>query len=129
MFTQLCLFSTADIQEVESRLASMASVLQSCPEPNWNTFLYLLHHLQRSDSKISRSARFGFLLKIVFLFLRVAEKQNTNKMCLKNLATVFGPSLVRPPVAGLGHDGVPVDISQEVVVQVRSILQWDTYTY
>lgn len=35
-----------------------------------------------------------------------------------NLATVFGPSLLRPPVVGLGHDGFSVDISQEVVVQV-----------
>lgn len=43
-------------------------------------------------------------------------------MSLMNLATVFGPSLLRPPVAGLGHDGVPVDISQEVVVQVRFML-------
>lgn len=43
-------------------------------------------------------------------------------MSLMNLATVFGPSLLRPPVAGLGHDGVPVDISLEVVVQVRFML-------
>lgn len=35
-----------------------------------------------------------------------------------NLATVFGPSLLRPPVVGLGHFGPAVDISQEVVVQV-----------
>lgn len=53
--------------------------------------------------------------------LRVSEKQDTNKMSLMNLATVFGPSLLRPPVAGLGHDAIPADISQEVVVQVRFI--------
>lgn len=35
-----------------------------------------------------------------------------------NLATVFGPSLLRPPVVELGHVGPAVDISQEVVVQV-----------
>lgn len=46
-------------------------------------------------------------------------------MSLMNLATVFGPSLLRPPVAGKGHDGVPVDISQEVVVQVGFMLQWN----
>lgn len=39
-------------------------------------------------------------------------------MSLMNLATVFGPSLLRPPVVGLRHDGFSVDISQEVVVQV-----------
>lgn len=43
-------------------------------------------------------------------------------MSLMNLATVFGPSLLRPPVAGPGPDGVPVDISQEVVVQVSLVL-------
>lgn len=51
--------------------------------------------------------------------LRVSEKQATNKMSVMNLATVFGPSLLRPPVAGLGHDVIPTDISQEVAVQVR----------
>ncbi|XP_011604998.2 active breakpoint cluster region-related protein isoform X1 [Takifugu rubripes] len=92
------LSSPADIQEVQSRLPSLVSVLQSCPEPNRHTFLYLLHHLQR-----------------------VSEKQDSNKMSLMNLATVFGPSLLRPPVAGLGPGSVPVDISQEVVVQVQVV--------
>ncbi|TNM93808.1 hypothetical protein fugu_001984 [Takifugu bimaculatus] len=87
-----------DIQEVQSRLPALVSVLQSCPEPNRHTFLYLLHHLQR-----------------------VSEKQDSNKMSLMNLATVFGPSLLRPPVAGLGPGSVPVDISQEVVVQVQVV--------
>lgn len=39
-------------------------------------------------------------------------------MSMMNLATVFGPSLLRPPVVKLGHNGPTVDISQEVVVQV-----------
>lgn len=42
-------------------------------------------------------------------------------MSVMNLATVFGPSLLRPPVAGLGPGSVPVDISQEVVVQVSLV--------
>ena len=37
---------------------------------------------------------------------------------MMNLATVFGPSLLRPPVVELGHNGPTLDISQEVVVQV-----------
>lgn len=41
-----------------------------------------------------------------------------------NLATVFGPSLLRPPVVGLGHVGPAVDISQEVVVQVSQCRQF-----
>ncbi|KAE8279125.1 Breakpoint cluster region protein [Larimichthys crocea] len=89
---------TLDIQDINSRLVSMLSLLHSCPGPNRHTFLYLLHHLQR-----------------------VSEKQDTNKMSLMNLATVFGPSLLRPPVVGLGHDGPTVDISQEVVVQVQVV--------
>lgn len=39
-------------------------------------------------------------------------------MPLMNLATVFGPSLLRPPAAVQGQSSPPVDISQEVVVQV-----------
>ncbi|XP_029932091.1 breakpoint cluster region protein isoform X2 [Myripristis murdjan] len=89
---------TLDIQDMESRLVSMLSLLQSCPDTNRHTFLYLLHHLQR-----------------------VSERQEVNKMSLLNLATVFGPSLLRPPVAGLGHCGPTVDISQEVVIQVQVV--------
>ncbi|XP_032367236.1 active breakpoint cluster region-related protein isoform X4 [Etheostoma spectabile] len=88
-----------DIQDINSRLVSMLSLLHSCPDPNRHTFLYLLHHLQR-----------------------VSEKQDVNRMSLQNLATVFGPSLIRPPVVGLGQDGPIVDISQEVVVQVQVVL-------
>ncbi|XP_069563754.1 active breakpoint cluster region-related protein [Brachyistius frenatus] len=87
-----------DIQDLNSRLVSMLSLLQSCPDTNRHTFLYLLRHLQR-----------------------VSEKQDVNKMSLLNLATVFGPSLLRPPVAGQGYDGHSVDISQEVVVQCNNL--------
>ncbi|KAM4536877.1 active breakpoint cluster region-related protein isoform 3-T3 [Odontesthes bonariensis] len=87
-----------DIQDINSRLDSMLSLLQSCPDVNHHTFFYLLRHLQR-----------------------VAQRQDVNKMSLLNLATVFGPSLLRAPVAGLDHDGPTVDISQEVVVQVQVI--------
>uniref|UniRef100_A0A7N6A6R5 Uncharacterized protein n=1 Tax=Anabas testudineus TaxID=64144 RepID=A0A7N6A6R5_ANATE len=85
-----------NIQDFNTRLVSMLSLLQSCPDANRHTFLYLMHHLQR-----------------------VSEKQDTNKMSPLNLATVFGPSLLRPPKATLGQDGPAIDISQEVVVQVR----------
>ncbi|MEQ2160602.1 hypothetical protein GOODEAATRI_000970 [Goodea atripinnis] len=82
------------VQDLNSRLVSMLSLLQSCPDVNRNTFLYLVHHLQR-----------------------VAQRHDVNKMTLLNLATVFGPSLLRPPVAGLEQNGATVDISQEVVIQ------------
>ncbi|XP_062887727.1 PH_BCR_vertebrate and RhoGAP_Bcr domain-containing protein isoform X1 [Mobula hypostoma] len=51
----------------------MQNLLLSLPEPNFTTFLFLLDHLKR-----------------------VAEKEHINKMSLHNLATVFGPTLLRP---------------------------------
>uniref|UniRef100_A0A3Q3LDS5 BCR activator of RhoGEF and GTPase n=1 Tax=Mastacembelus armatus TaxID=205130 RepID=A0A3Q3LDS5_9TELE len=51
----------------------MLNLLLSLPEPNLVTFLFLLDHLKR-----------------------VAEKESVNKMSLHNLATVFGPTLLRP---------------------------------
>ncbi|XP_026174895.1 active breakpoint cluster region-related protein isoform X2 [Mastacembelus armatus] len=92
------LATTLDIKDLNTRLVSMLSMLQSCPDANRHTFLYLIHHLQR-----------------------ISKKEDTNKMSLLNLATVFGPSLVRPPVVGLGHGGPVPDISQEVVVQVQVV--------
>ncbi|KAG7243436.1 hypothetical protein INR49_011893 [Caranx melampygus] len=95
------LASAMDIQDYNSKLVSLLSLLQSCPDPNRNTFLYLMHHLQR-----------------------VSEKENINKMSMMNLATVFGPSLLRPPVAGQGHHGPTMDISQEVVIQVQVVFSY-----
>lgn len=51
----------------------MLNLLLSLPEPNLMTFLFLLDHLKR-----------------------VAENESTNKMSFHNLATVFGPTLLRP---------------------------------
>uniref|UniRef100_A0A8C4ZG52 Active breakpoint cluster region-related protein n=1 Tax=Gadus morhua TaxID=8049 RepID=A0A8C4ZG52_GADMO len=51
----------------------MMHLLRSLPDPNLITFLILLEHLKR-----------------------VAEKEPINKMSLHNLATVFGPTLLRP---------------------------------
>ncbi|KAJ8008322.1 hypothetical protein DPEC_G00103630 [Dallia pectoralis] len=90
-----------DIPDVNSRNVSMLSLLQSCPVVNRNTFLFLLHHLKR-----------------------VSNRQEENKMSLMNLATVFGPSLLRPSAAVQGQYSPPIDISQEVVVQVQVV-----YTY
>ncbi|XP_072315301.1 breakpoint cluster region protein [Eucyclogobius newberryi] len=87
-----------DLNDTLVRSTSLLSVLQSCPDTNRNSLLFLLHHLRR-----------------------VSERQDVNKMSLLNLATVFGPSLLRPPVAGGGSDGPGVDISQEVVVQVQVV--------
>ncbi|KAI4897053.1 hypothetical protein NFI96_011402 [Prochilodus magdalenae] len=87
-----------DLTDPYLRAEIMLSELQAFPDVNRNTLLFLLHHLKR-----------------------VAKKEEQNKMSLSNLATVFGPSLLRPPVASLNHRGPTVDISQEVEVQVHVI--------
>uniref|UniRef100_A0A3Q3A1N2 BCR activator of RhoGEF and GTPase n=1 Tax=Kryptolebias marmoratus TaxID=37003 RepID=A0A3Q3A1N2_KRYMA len=51
----------------------MLNLLLSLPETNLVTFLFILDHLKR-----------------------VAENESVNKMSLHNLATVFGPTLLRP---------------------------------
>ncbi|XP_063560777.1 breakpoint cluster region protein-like [Gorilla gorilla gorilla] len=56
-----------------AKKSCMLNLLSSLPEANLLTFLFLLDHLER-----------------------VAEKEVVNKMSLHNLATVFGPTLLRP---------------------------------
>lgn len=48
----------SDIQDFNTRLVSMLSLLQSCPDANRHTFLYLMHHLQRSE--YDNTARISF---------------------------------------------------------------------
>ncbi|XP_062371732.1 active breakpoint cluster region-related protein isoform X2 [Sardina pilchardus] len=80
-----------DLPDLNSKQSTLRNILDSCPDANRNTLLYLFHHLRR-----------------------VAERVDANKMSIMNLATVFGPSLLRPPVSR-------VDISEEVVVQVQVV--------
>lgn len=60
---------------------------------------------------------------------RVAEKESINKMSLHNLATVFGPTLLRPSEKDSkipANPTQPISMgdswSQEVMAQVRHIL-------
>ncbi|KAK7909801.1 hypothetical protein WMY93_014485 [Mugilogobius chulae] len=92
------LVQALELNDPPARSTALLSVLQSCPETNRNTLLFLLRHLQR-----------------------VSEREAVNKMSLLNLATVFGPSLLRPPVVTDGTYNTGVDISQEVVVQVQVV--------
>ncbi|XP_037603991.1 active breakpoint cluster region-related protein isoform X5 [Sebastes umbrosus] len=79
----------------------MMHLLRSLPDPNLMTFLTLLEHLKR-----------------------VAEKEPINKMSLHNLATVFGPTLLRPSEAEITktqHITSASDIwSHDVMAQVAS---------
>ncbi|CAM2104182.1 unnamed protein product [Caretta caretta] len=81
----------------------MMHLLRSLPDPNLITFLFLLEHLKR-----------------------VAEKEPVNKMSLHNLATVFGPTLLRPSeVESKGHLTLASDIwSHDVMAQVQVLLYY-----
>uniref|UniRef100_A0A4X2KH41 ABR activator of RhoGEF and GTPase n=1 Tax=Vombatus ursinus TaxID=29139 RepID=A0A4X2KH41_VOMUR len=81
----------------------MMHLLRTLPDPNLITFLFLLEHLKR-----------------------VAEKEPINKMSLHNLATVFGPTLLRPSeVESKGHLTSASDIwSHDVMAQVQVLLYY-----
>nr|XP_034994729.1 active breakpoint cluster region-related protein isoform X1 [Zootoca vivipara] len=86
----------------------MMHLLRSLPDPNLITFLFLLEHLKR-----------------------VAEKEPVNKMSLHNLATVFGPTLLRPSeVESKGqHLTLASDIwSHDVMAQVQVLLYYLQHT-
>ncbi|XP_053296891.1 active breakpoint cluster region-related protein isoform X1 [Pleuronectes platessa] len=84
----------------------MMHLLRSLPDPNLMTFLSLLEHLKHS----------------------VAEKEPINKMSLHNLATVFGPTLLRPSEAEIAkgqHITTASDIwSHDVMAQVQVLLYY-----
>uniref|UniRef100_A0A8C8E2I8 BCR activator of RhoGEF and GTPase n=1 Tax=Oryzias sinensis TaxID=183150 RepID=A0A8C8E2I8_9TELE len=83
----------------------MLNLLLSLPEPNLVTFLFLLDHLKR-----------------------VAENECINKMSLHNLATVFGPTLLRPSEKDtkISTSSQPLSMndswSLEVMAQVQVLL-------
>uniref|UniRef100_A0A8C4MT27 BCR activator of RhoGEF and GTPase n=1 Tax=Equus asinus asinus TaxID=83772 RepID=A0A8C4MT27_EQUAS len=68
-----CSPPSAALSDPVAKESCMLNLLLSLPEANLLTFLFLLDHLKR-----------------------VAEKETVNKMSLHNLATVFGPTLLRP---------------------------------
>ncbi|XP_062816796.1 active breakpoint cluster region-related protein isoform X2 [Anolis carolinensis] len=81
----------------------MMHLLRSLPDPNLITFLFLLEHLKRA-----------------------AEKEPVNKMSLHNLATVFGPTLLRPSE---GESKAPLSLasdiwSHDVMAQVQVLLYY-----
>ncbi|XP_072326253.1 active breakpoint cluster region-related protein [Scyliorhinus torazame] len=81
----------------------MLHLLRSLPDPNLNTLLFVLDHLKR-----------------------VAEKEPVNKMSIHNLATVFGPTLLRPSeTEHKAHANIVSDIwSHEVMAQVQVLLYY-----
>ncbi|XP_061817971.1 active breakpoint cluster region-related protein isoform X1 [Nerophis lumbriciformis] len=83
----------------------MMHLLRSLPDPNLMTFLTLLEHLKR-----------------------VAEKEPLNKMSLHNLATVFGPTLLRPSESesakGQNITSASDIWSHDVMAQVQVLLYY-----
>ncbi|KAM7374729.1 hypothetical protein PAMP_007370 [Pampus punctatissimus] len=83
----------------------MMHLLRSLPDPNLMTFLTLLEHLKR-----------------------VAEKEPINKMSLHNLATVFGPTLLRPSESesakGQNITSASDIWSHDVMAQVQVLLYY-----
>ncbi|XP_020783964.2 PH_BCR_vertebrate and RhoGAP_Bcr domain-containing protein isoform X1 [Boleophthalmus pectinirostris] len=82
----------------------MLNLLLSLPEPNLVTFLFILDHLKR-----------------------IAENESINKMSLHNLATVFGPTLLRPSEKDRkSNSSQPISMndcwSLEVMAQVQVLL-------
>lgn len=61
------------LADPDARDRCLVSLFGTLPEPNFSTALFLLDHL-----------------------IRVAKHEEVNKMTLKNLATIFGPTLLRP---------------------------------
>ncbi|KAF6080594.1 BCR activator of RhoGEF and GTPase [Phyllostomus discolor] len=81
----------------------MLNLLLSLPEANLLTFLFLLDHLKR-----------------------VAEKETVNKMSLHNLATVFGPTLLRPSEKESklpANPGQPISMTDSWSLEVMSQVQ------
>ncbi|MEE6468525.1 hypothetical protein FKM82_008306 [Ascaphus truei] len=91
------------LSDPAARENCMMHLLRSLPDPNLMTFLFLLQHLKR-----------------------VAEKEPINKMSLHNLATVFGPTLLRPSEVEIkGHINLASDIwSHDVMAQVQVLLYY-----
>jgi breakpoint cluster region protein len=63
------------LADPEAKTTCMTSLIRALPEPNYSTAKYLIDHI-----------------------VKVSQHQDKNKMSLNNLATVFGPTLLRPAV-------------------------------
>uniref|UniRef100_A0AAQ4NRJ2 Rho-GAP domain-containing protein n=1 Tax=Gasterosteus aculeatus aculeatus TaxID=481459 RepID=A0AAQ4NRJ2_GASAC len=93
------------LSDCVAKESCMLNLLLSLPEPNLVTFLFLLDHLKR-----------------------VTENESVNKMSLHNLATVFGPTLLRPSEKDSKISNSPQPISMndswslEVMAQVQVLL-------
>jgi breakpoint cluster region protein len=61
------------LEEPEAKEKNLRRLMSTLPDSNYPTAMYILDHL-----------------------IKVSEQESDNKMTLQNLATVFGPTLLRP---------------------------------
>ncbi|XP_037084643.1 rho GTPase-activating protein 21-like [Pollicipes pollicipes] len=93
---------TSKIEDPERRRLQLRKLVQELPDHNYETLKYLLRHLRR-----------------------VTEHSHVNKMDLKNLAIVFGPTLVRS-----SDDSTSVlvtDMSQQCGIVKTLISEYDWF--
>ena len=83
-----------------------------------------------NSQSFSKDVLFGFFCDCFFFFFnRVAENESINKMSLHNLATVFGPTLLRPSEkdSKISTSSQPISMndswSLEVMAQVKAASQ------
>ncbi|KAI9092695.1 Rho GTPase activation protein [Phlyctochytrium arcticum] len=69
--------AAAKVEDYDTRLINVKTLIQSLPRPNYDTLEFLMRHLSR-----------------------VSARSDVNKMEPSNLAIVFGPTLVRMPDEG-----------------------------
>lgn len=96
----------AEVSDPEKRLESLHEALKLLPPAHLETLRYLMAHLKRSASTLTRLCKvfpkkrasvltpcffFGFTLP------RVTQNEKDNLMSSENLGIVFGPTLMRAP--------------------------------
>ncbi|KAM6943795.1 breakpoint cluster region protein [Lycodopsis pacificus] len=90
------------LSDCVAKESCMLNLLLSLPEPNLVTFLFVLDHLKR-----------------------VTENESINKMSLHNLATVFGPTLLRPSEkdSKISNSSQPISMNDSWSLEVMSQVQ------
>ncbi|XP_029296538.1 breakpoint cluster region protein-like [Cottoperca gobio] len=90
------------LSDCVAKESCMLNLLLSLPEPNLVTFMFLLDHLKR-----------------------VTENESVNKMSLHNLATVFGPTLLRPSEkdSKISSSSQPISMNDSWSLEVMSQVQ------
>ncbi|XP_076364187.1 active breakpoint cluster region-related protein-like [Tachypleus tridentatus] len=90
-------FEAFSLQDKEARKRGLLSLFQSLPEINREVILKLINHM-----------------------VKVNQHENNNKMSLHNLATVFGPNILRPAQNTSGAKSVDLLTASTVDVMAQA---------